>query len=385
MNLGEYEMLNSNFRFMITSVSSCVLMSFILSLALLEKGRGITSVIICTFFAIALAFAYPPQAILGYLILAGLTASFLLEHKFRDFIRFLAVAVSATGIVLAVCYSGGFFQASPKTDSFHQIFSISQLFAWESSSLEFLNIAGTKFATIEAVALGAAWHQKRLRRWLLVLGGVGALFFLFSLAVNNDLIMFRLFYRAYALPWLVFVAIALFSWSLPRIKALSLRLGKKEVFVRRAVLSALVVMLVVGPIVGFAHFAWKQIQRPGSYIETCRWNAYEWLQNNTPKGSVVLAVDWDDVYMIPIFTQNSLLFGHQIIEYRTAQEEVLRYLQAWHILGLPRQDLRELVADSVTTYAGLGNLSFFFASGYAEIRQRPFCTWTHVLAIHPTI
>jgi hypothetical protein len=32
---------------------------------------------------------------------------------------------------------------------------------------------------------------------------------------------------------------------------------------------------------------------------------------------------------------------------------VLRYLNAWHILGLPRQDLRELVTDSLANYGDL--------------------------------
>lgn len=348
--LDEYEMLNSNFRFLITSVSSCILMSFVLSLVLFEKLKRYLFFGISAVLAVALAFSYPPQAIAGYLMLVAMASSFLIDRKFWEFRWFFAIgAVAAVAVLLVACFVG-LFNLGLDTYSFRQIFSPSPKPAETSSRLSFCTVAGMKFATIEALALAAAWRSEVLRRWLIVLGCIGILFFFISFVADNELITFRLFYRAYALPWLGFVATGCFVWALPRAERL---FGKHQVIIRRILVAGLLVALAGAPLVGFAHFGWKQIHRPGSYIKTCQWEAYRWLEHNTEKGAVVLAIDWDDATLIPIFTHNNLFFGHHIVENRTAKDEVVRYLKAWHILGLPRQDLQTLVSGALGNYEEL--------------------------------
>jgi hypothetical protein len=58
-------------------------------------------------------------------------------------------------------------------------------------------------------------------------------------------------------------------------------------------------------------------------------------------------MDWDDVSLIPMYTDNYLFFGHLIVDNRSPVEEVARYLQAWSMLGLPDFRLKGLVSESV--------------------------------------
>jgi hypothetical protein len=350
--LDEYEILNSNFRFLITSVSSCVLMSFVLSLVFFERYRGYLLFGISGVLGVGLAFSYPPQAIVGYLMLAALTASFLVERKLVEFQWLFALGAVTAVAVLSIACAVGLFNVGLDTHSFRQIFSLSTPSTGPRGTLVFCIIAGLKFAIIEALALAAAWRSEALRRWLMVLGFIGILFFLTSFITDNGLITFRLFYRAYAFPWLGFVATAGFVWAFPRAKSM---LGRYRRIVHHAVIACLLVILAGVPLAGFVHFSWKQVHRPGSYIKTGQWEAYRWLEENTEAGAVVLAIDWDDVYLVPIFTHDNLFFGHLIIENRTAEDEVLRYLKAWHILGLPRGDLRELVSSALKNYKELEN------------------------------
>jgi hypothetical protein len=121
--------------------------------------------------------------------------------------------------------------------------------------------------------------------------------------------------------------------------------------------------LVFFPTAGFARYAVKNTQNLVYYIPKGQWDVFRWLQNNTEKDAVVLAIDWNDVYLVPAYTHDNLFFGHYILENRTEKNEVVRYLTAWHLLGLPRRDLERLVVDSVSSYRllgvdYLGNLEF---------------------------
>src|SRR5208282_1935524 len=76
---------------------------------------------------------------------------------------------------------------------------------------------------------------------------------------------------------------------------------------------------------------------------------YQWLRDHTPDDSVVLALDWDDIYLLPIYTRNDLFCGHMQISNRTPKDELLHYFAAWHFLGLPRERLQQMVELSVAS------------------------------------
>jgi hypothetical protein len=346
LTVNEYDY-STNFRFLITSVSSCVFLATIWSFVTLERRQAWWAFFLAFILSVALAFNYPPQTIVGYLILTGLTAMFLLEKEMRKGFVFFGLGLSILAALALMNYPNLVARYSNDTNSFGSIWNVSFSGVREGVTFGGALSLLVKYALITVLSVYAAGSDRELRRWLIVLGLIGLIFIILDLFANNSLVSYRLLYRAHSLVWLCFVAAACIGWfSRSSMKWIE-RFGPWQNRVRRAIVFLSILLVIVVPLVGFSRFAWKNFQDRTHYLEKGQYEAYQWLRKNSPKGSVVLAMDWDDVSLIPMYTDNYLFFGHLIVDNRSPVEEVARYLQAWSMLGLPDFRLKGLVSESV--------------------------------------
>ncbi|AFM24422.1 hypothetical protein [Desulfomonile tiedjei] len=345
LTVNEYDY-STNFRFLVTSVSSCVFLATMWSFVTLERRQTWWAFFLALILSVALAFNYPPQTIVGYLILAGLTAMFFLEKEPRKGFEFFGLGLSILAALALMNYPNLVLSYSSDTNSFGSIWNISFSELREGATFFDALFLFVKYALIIAVSLYAAGSNRELRRWLIVLGSIGLVFVILDLFASNSLVSYRLLYRAHSLVWLCFVAAAFIGWlSRSSEQWIGSALWKNRL--KRAVSVLSILLVIVVPLVGFSQFAWKNLQDSSHYLEDGQYGAYQWLRENSPKGSVVLAMDWDDVNLIPMYTDNYLFFGHLIVDNRSPAEEVARYLKAWNMLGLPDSRLKRLVNESV--------------------------------------
>lgn len=345
LTINEYDY-STNFRFLVTSVSSCVFLATILSFVTLERRQAWWSFFLALILSVALAFTYPPQTIVGYFILTGLTAMFLLERELRKGFVFFSLGLSILAALAVMNYPNLVARYSNDTNSFGSIWNIS--FSGLREGVTFFDALSlfVKYTLITALSLYAAGSNRELRRWLIVLGLIGLVFVILDLFASNSLVSYRLLYRAHSLIWLCFVAAAFIGWF-SRSSVKWVRSVPWHNRIKRAVSMLTVLLVIVVPLAGFSQFAWKNLQDRSHYLEEGQYGAYQWLREHTPNGSVVLAMDWDDVNLVPLYTDNYLFFGHLIVDNRSPVEEVARYLKAWNMLGLPDSRLKGLVEESV--------------------------------------
>ena len=195
--------------------------------------------------------------------------------------------------------------------------------------------------------------MRELRDWIIVLIAVGLSFKLINLLSSNPTSAARFFVRAYDQPWILFLLISLF-FGFRQVYS-GLKLGNRPI--SRILCKVAGVVIIAGviavPAIALSKHAIDNTRHLAYYIPDEQWQTYRWLKAHTEKDAVVLAMDWNDVYLVPIYTRNKIFFGHYILDNRSEYDEVGRYLTAWHLLGLPRKDLEKIVVKSVDSYTML--------------------------------
>ena len=73
-------------------------------------------------------------------------------------------------------------------------------------------------------------------------------------------------------------------------------------------------------------------------------------EKNIAPNAEVLALNWRDIYLLPIYTDVNLIYGSWIIDNRSALFEVERYLAGQKLLGQPKFRIQQLAAQSVESY-----------------------------------
>ncbi len=349
----DIEYLNDNFRFINISVSSCVLIALILSFVTIQSKQTWFSVTVALILCLAISFTYLPQMVLSYSLLSGFCFYYLISRKTIDFKLFFSLGVCTLIFLLSIGYLDLIATCQGNTHFMGEIFT-TDVQGSHTPSITLENIRQdlilNRYFFFWVIGLAAAWRRSDLRTWIIIFIIVGLTFKIIGILAPNPQFSGRFFSRAYDLPWIIFLLIALFVGIKDIIQKYDLTNQRIPKLIGHVLCSVVIVALILFPAIGFARYAIKNTQNLTHYIPVGQWEAYRWLQKNTERDSVVLAIDWNDAYLVPVYTHNNLFFGHYILENRTENDEVRRYLAAWHLLGLPRHDLERIVAESVNSY-----------------------------------
>lgn len=71
------------------------------------------------------------------------------------------------------------------------------------------------------------------------------------------------------------------------------------------------------------------------YIPKDKWNAIQWLNNNTPKNSIIAVSNIEDAYLLPIYTSAKPIYSMYSITNRTIDQESIRF---WYNMRLFNRD-----------------------------------------------
>jgi hypothetical protein len=377
--------LNSSFRFINISISGVILLALILSLVRLQEQQTWDRFTIALIFCLAISFTYLPMMVLSYALLAVFSSIYFIRANRKLFYHFFSLGAAVLIFLLSVGYLDMIGRFSENTHFLHEIFISERN---DGGGSIFRPLVMNAYFWVGLIALACSWRIYTLRDWILALVIVSVLFELIFLAYPNDQYKTRFYSRAFLQPFVVFSLTA----AVAGIKDLC----KKDYLIRlcsanhaqKYLCFIVISSLVLFPAIGFSRYAAKNAQSLASYIPQGQWEAFQWLKKNTERDSVVLAIDWNDVYLVPIYTDNNLFFGHYIIENRTMNNEVDRYLSAWHLLGLPREDLLEFVSESVQSYLLLINTlfrsnSFFKANQFPSRETHESASFIHGLIYYP--
>lgn len=342
-NLLDYDLINDNFRFMIPPISVCVQLIFLLNLIQLERRPGWLRALTCTILLAALAFTYLPAAMICYLVGAGIFCLCLWKGRWRPLLFIGGASMAAGALLLIIDYPGLLQQGKSNTAFWSAVFENTDP-SWDTPL--FVSYV-SNISLLLVLAFPGCRHNKDLRRYHLVLSAI-ALGIIAWTALKHDLLIFsKLFWRGVFHLWLISILVSL-AQAKHLVPEHLRRLYPNRLRAAQIVVHTVFVMVfLVVPAVGFGRLGDQNARSPARFIPAGQWDAYRWLRENTPSNSVVLAADWDDIYLIPIYTRNNLFFGHMQISNRSPRDEVSHFLAAWQMLDRSRQELSELVGNSV--------------------------------------
>ena len=217
------------------------------------------------------------------------------------------------------------------------IFSVSKLesilsqlandFWWKVYTLNFL-LTGSL-----ALFLSIIYKDRPAFCIVMALSVTFVIILLYCVADDNKLYYGRFIGRGLAPVWyLIILTIVLngfykgFLW-VDRLISRNVVTGKQifNLFFNGSAVSLLLYLIILTSNSFYANGYWntKHFSR---YIPTSLWETYIWVEKNIAPNAEVLALNWRDIYLLPIYTDVNLIYGSWIIDNRSALFEVERYL-----------------------------------------------------------
>lgn len=344
----DYEMYADNFRFMHMSISGGLLMLFFAAVAAYERHPKPWLLAILAAFCCGLPFSYPTHPAIAYAVLGLFVVYHAICKEWRH-AGYLSGAI-AVGILflLAIRYPQLMVAAYSAIDHLQDYLLRSGLEFrdypfWKLAYIALVN----KYTLALALMLLVAWRNVPLRRWVIVLGGLTAIFAT-TLVFADRGIASRLLGRGIDFAWFA----TLLTCFLPGLAWLSQwlagQLAARARLPRQVLPAAIFVALIALPAAGFVAYGIRAVHQTAHYMPRDQWDMYAWIDRNLPENAAVAAFNWEDIEYIPIYTPADLVFGHVDLSARTAGQETERFLGTWKMLGLPRDRLEAMVRDSVS-------------------------------------
>ncbi len=113
---------------------------------------------------------------------------------------------------------------------------------------------------------------------------------------------------------------------------------------------------VLPPAYGFAQLSVQHSRDESRFLPDAVMQSYRWIDANVPKRSNIATLNWEDISLLPIYTDADLVVGHNVLDGRSPADELRRFVETWRFLGRSRAELEHLLdlgpksVDGLTPY-----------------------------------
>ena len=349
----QYEML----RFAVPSISYALLAGCALVLIFLDRNRSWALAAASTIFVVLLVFSYPPHALAGCLLLVSFAAANLFTRDWAGLKIFVAVGLATIAVLLVAKVPQTLMQGFGSDTFISSVYGLQSLkLQAVSPAVALTHLLLNKYTLSFAAMVFASWRIPRLRRAVLVIGGV-VLASSCSVLLEPS-IASRFLERGIDHLWLLLLSIVFWNAVAPWIEAL----GRAPRIAIRTVVTA---FFVIAAGAGFWNLFTVNRVDARQFIPSGQWAAYSWLALNAP-GETIAALNWDDIEFIAVYEGNlKSVFGPADLANLKPELEVQSYVSTWKDLGLKREQLQQWVSRSAET-------EFNRIEGFATHRPTPF-------------
>lgn len=348
--MDRYRMVNPGVVTFITLLYFSALVATLRKPCVLTSAAGVL-------LGMVMAFNYPPHTMMGYLTLFFLFTVTALQRHYKAAAHFIGQGLLIVLFLLLIDFRGLYQNAMAHTDFLGDIFLIS---VFKDSPFNLSVFFETMFSTAQKTNLiichilswvfaFAVFRKNAVWRSFLIAFGLLQLTFMMALGFYDNVhIVGRLFIRGidtiWGLPFSIAIAYLLYGFYKTRMMS-----GTKIAPVMMKICGAVIaIYLLYAPTKGAIHFAGRS--HTLRQVQSAQMEAYNWMQSNLPAQSVVMAASWEDVYMIPVYTDLNLFYGHWILDNRTVEDELDRYLLSKKFLGEPHEKTISKFESSLADY-----------------------------------
>lgn len=362
-NIIHFEFTSDRYRYINTSVVNAFTLLFFSSLIIMERKLKIIFIFTSALLGFLLIFNYFPQALVSYLVILFLFLYWFVKKDFKKAIFFGCTGILIIILLLVTNINKLFQEASNNTiflqPIFTENFNVSTManyfFSFKAFQTLLFNSVhrayAIKYTAIFLPAFFLTKSNSSLRSYITALGCTCLVLLIIASMTGNINVINRFFIRGIDSVWPLFMIIAIFYGLKKHMPAIIL----KNKSINIAVGIASILILIYFPIFGFYKFGKKNINNFSRNITEDQWDIYDWINKNTPNNTNILATEWHDIYLLPVYTHANIAYGHWILNNRPSIVEVERFFATWKLFGLSRNELKILISNSLNNYNKLNS------------------------------
>lgn len=348
-NFIEYDIYGSTFRFINISLSGPIVLLYYFLVTIVYKNTEIKTCFILLFLSPLMAFTYPSHTIIAYGLIATFCIVSLFRRKLKTSVYFFSVGIFTILFLEIIKYRKMMSELFIKSELWNGIFA--------SEKLELLNneisfilttVLLNKYLLTFLIMLYLS-RNRHILRDIVVATGMVAIPLSTVYIFNMPQLWGRFLERGIDHIWFMLLIVVLGNAiyqhiSKPEkidiIKTLSFSVNQRILSISVFVVFGTMVTLIS---FGFFNLAKHTTSSGSRYIPEATMNAYKWIDSNLPLNAEVATLDWEDITLLPVFTNVNLVVGHSVIDGRNPADELKRFIAAWKYLGYDRQQLEILL------------------------------------------
>ena len=345
----DYDFLTDRLRFMVTNVSNLISLCFVAMMVAIKAYPRWPLSLGLVFLGWLVSYTYPVQAVVLYefLFFAFAVAAVLKLTAIRN--QYLISGAGILLILLVTSYLPSYQTAIANTPNYSMTFDHSHTVGLSTFLSSFFTdrlLKKVSLCTIVLIIATLALSYKNPSRWFwsvtAAMTGIGNL--IYSSLSGTPQVTGRLFFRGLLVFWTLWLFILLVEKLSGALKGVKF----KDLALRPTVLVLCSLILTIKPLSGMINFEQRLAEKNyvNHKIPKAQWEVYEWLHKNTKKNETVLAIDWDDLYLIPMFTHNNLFVSQLLLDNRPREEGLQRYFSLLHHYKIPEERVLELIEQS---------------------------------------
>ncbi len=337
----DYDMYGSTFRFINISLTGPIILFTYLITTLAYKKDDLRVFVILCFIMPFMAFSYPSHMVIAYGLLLTYSMVSLYRRKWKTSISFVSIVVINLVFLEIIRYRQTLKELLNNSELWNNIFASEKmvLISHDPGFLASVILTGKYFLTF--VFMFLLTRKKPFLRDVVVATGIVAIalsgIYLFEMPQLST----RFLGRGLDHLWFALMIVVTFSFLYEKIGNTNPKLCFGSALKTFSLASFVAVLLFSG--YAFGHIAARTTMNNSRFIPESTMEAYRWMDKNIPRNAQVATLDWEDITLLPIFTKVSLVVGHNIIDGRSPNEELIRFVDTYRFLGFGATKLEKLL------------------------------------------
>jgi hypothetical protein len=345
----EYDLYGSTFRFINISFSGPILLLYYLTVTLTYKRTDIKTIILLAAMSPLMAFTYPSHVIIAYCLLVAFSIIAIYRRNVTTSIAFVSIGAFTILVLEIIKYRQIMSDAFKNSQLWNNIFASEKLILLHNDIYYILAvIVLNKYLITWALMIYLSRHRQQIRD-IVIATGIIAVPLSYVHLFDMPQLWARFLGRGIDHIWVMLLIVVLGDALYKTIINLQSSNEKYKprrilyILMTRGVAFVSLAMLIIIPGIGFVHYAKCTSSNGSRFIPNATMEFYRWIDSTLPSKSEIASLDWEDITLLPIFTNANLVIGHTVIDGRNPTDELERFIFAWKFLGYNRLQLEQLI------------------------------------------
>lgn len=345
----EYDLYGSTFRFINISFSAPILLFYYLMVTLTYTRTDFKTIVILAAISPLMAFTYPSHTIIAYGLLIVFSIIAMYRRNKKASIIFVSIGVFTILVLDILKYRQMMLDLYNNSQLWNNIFASEKLVLLHNDIYSVLAvIIFNKYLITCALMIYLSRHRYQIRD-IVVATSIIAVPLSYIHLFDMPQLWARFLGRGIDHIWMMLIVVvlgdALFHTTV-KLQSLNEKYKTRRLLyllMMRGVVFVSLAMLVLLPGIGFAHLAKNNSVNGSRFIPNATMDFYRWINTAIPSKSEIATLDWEDITLLPIFTNVNLVIGHSLIDGRNPADELERFISAWKFLGYNRLQFEQLI------------------------------------------